>query len=126
MSLVFLDCCRDWPFAGSTRSVGGQRGLAPVDDSLLGSDGSIGSMVMFAAGKGEKANDRANHAQWRDHSPFTAGLLQNFTQPARRAATQPGGLCLSAPAAALFLLRGGGAAVRRRAHSRGPAARRRG
>src|SRR5882672_9099472 len=76
VSLVFLDACRDNPFAqtlarsmGSTRSTSIGRGLAIVD-------ASAGSFIAYATDPHQVALD-GNGA----HSPFTAALLSHMEQP---------------------------------------------
>jgi hypothetical protein len=43
MSLVLLDCCRNWPFKEGKRGLGGKHGLASADATKLRHDKSIGS-----------------------------------------------------------------------------------
>src|SRR5882724_8832284 len=76
VSLVFLDACRDNPFAqslarsmGATRSTSIGRGLAIVD-------ASAGSFIAYATDPHQVALD-GNGA----HSPFTAALLSHMEQP---------------------------------------------
>ena len=76
VNLVFLDACRDNPFAqslarsmGSTRSTSIGRGLAIVD-------ASAGSFIAYATDPHQVALD-GNGA----HSPFTAALLSHMEQP---------------------------------------------
>jgi uncharacterized caspase-like protein len=74
--LVFLDACRDNPFAAkisaakSTRSVTVASGLADMKPSE-------GSLIAFATGPGQTALDGDVGA----HSPFTRALITNITQP---------------------------------------------
>jgi uncharacterized caspase-like protein len=74
--LVFLDACRDNPFAAkisaakSTRSVAVASGLAEMKPSE-------GSLIAFATGPGQTALDGDVGA----HSPFTRALITNITQP---------------------------------------------
>ena len=73
--LVFLDACRDNPFAKQlarsmgTRAVAMGRGLARVD-------AGSGTFIALATGPGSVASDGAN-----EHSPFTRALLDNIKTP---------------------------------------------
>ncbi|HZF33019.1 MAG TPA: caspase family protein [Candidatus Angelobacter sp.] len=76
VSLVFLDACRDNPFAqtlarsmGSTRSTSIGRGLAIVD-------AAAGSFIAYATTPHEVALDGNGN-----HSPFTAALLSHMDTP---------------------------------------------
>jgi uncharacterized caspase-like protein len=76
VSLVFLDACRDNPFAqqlarsmGSTRSTSIGRGLAIVD-------APAGSFVAYATDPDQVALDGNG-----SHSPFTAALLAHIDTP---------------------------------------------
>ena len=76
VNLVFLDACRDNPFAqtlarsmGASRSTSIGRGLAIVD-------ASAGSFIAYATDPHQVALD-GNGA----HSPFTAALLAHMEQP---------------------------------------------
>src|SRR5207342_186003 len=75
VKLVFLDACRDNPFAAkiksnSTRSVSVQQGLAEMKSGE-------GTLIAFATGPGQTALDGQEGA----NSPFTRALLANVTQP---------------------------------------------
>src|SRR6202049_2746079 len=76
VKLVFLDACRDNPFAAklrslkSTRSVNVQTGLAEMKSSE-------GTLIAFATGPGQTALD----GQEGTHSPFTRALLANIAKP---------------------------------------------
>jgi len=77
VKLVFLDACRDNPFAakikansGATRSVSVQTGLAEMKSGE-------GTLIAFATGPGQTALDGKEGA----NSPFTRALLVNVTQP---------------------------------------------
>ena len=78
VKLVFLDACRDNPFAAkiksnsATRSVSVQTGLAEMKSGE-------GTLIAFATGPGQTALD----GQEGTNSPFTRALLANIT-PARR------------------------------------------
>jgi predicted lipid-binding transport protein (Tim44 family) len=76
VKLVFLDACRDNPFAAkiksnsSTRSVSVQTGLAEMKSGE-------GTLIAFATGPGQTALD----GQEGTNSPFTRALLANITTP---------------------------------------------
>ena len=50
LALAIIDACRDNPFKGSGRAIGG-RGLAPTS-------AATGQMIMFSAGAGQQALDK--------------------------------------------------------------------
>src|SRR5215217_3608734 len=76
VKLVFLDACRDNPFAAkiksnsATRSVNVQTGLAEMKSGE-------GTLIAFATGPGQTALD----GQEGSNSPFTRALLANITTP---------------------------------------------
>jgi len=76
VKLVFLDACRDNPFAAkiksnaATRSVNVQTGLAEMKSGE-------GTLIAFATGPGQTALD----GQEGNNSPFTRALLANLTEP---------------------------------------------
>src|SRR6267378_1769824 len=76
VKLVFLDACRDNPFAAkiksnsATRSVNVQTGLAEMKSGE-------GTMIAFATGPGQTALD----GQEGSNSPFTRALLANIATP---------------------------------------------
>src|SRR5712672_480964 len=75
VKLVFLDACRDNPFAAkiksnATRSVSVQQGLAEMKSGE-------GTLIAFATGPGQTALD----GQEGTNSPFTRALIANITQP---------------------------------------------
>jgi hypothetical protein len=75
VKLVFLDACRDNPFAkqikqASTRSVAVQSGLVEMKPAE-------GTLIAFATGPGQTALD----GQGGTNSPFTRALMANITQP---------------------------------------------
>src|SRR3979411_2784500 len=76
VKLVFLDACRDNPFAAkiksnsATRSVSVQTGLAEMK-------AGEGTLIAFATGPGQTALDGQEGA----NSPFTRALLANITTP---------------------------------------------
>jgi hypothetical protein len=76
VKLVFLDACRDNPFAAkiksnaATRSVNVQTGLAEMKSGE-------GTLIAFATGPGQTALDGKEGA----NSPFTRALIANITTP---------------------------------------------
>ena len=76
VKLVFLDACRDNPFAAkiksnsATRSVSVQSGLAEMKSGE-------GTLIAFATGPGQTALD----GQEGTNSPFTRALLANIATP---------------------------------------------
>src|SRR5689334_15796219 len=75
VKLVFLDACRDNPFAAkikstATRSVNVQTGLAEMKSGE-------GTLIAFATGPGQTALDGQEGA----NSPFTRALLAHITEP---------------------------------------------
>jgi hypothetical protein len=75
VKLVFLDACRDNPFAArirsaSTRSVNVQAGLAEMKSGE-------GTLIAFATGPGQTALD----GDAGRNSPFTRALIAHVTQP---------------------------------------------
>ncbi len=76
VKLVFLDACRDNPFAAkiksnsATRSVSVQQGLAEMKSGE-------GTLIAFATGPGQTALD----GEVGTNSPFTRALIAHITQP---------------------------------------------
>jgi len=76
VKLVFLDACRDNPFAAkiksnsATRSVSVQTGLAEMKSGE-------GTLIAFATGPGQTALD----GQGGTNSPFTRALIDHITKP---------------------------------------------
>jgi len=76
VKLVFLDACRDNPFAAkiksnaATRSVSVQSGLAEMQSGE-------GTLIAFATGPGQTALD----GQEGTNSPFTRALIAHITEP---------------------------------------------
>jgi uncharacterized caspase-like protein len=76
VKLVFLDACRDNPFAAkiksnsATRSVSVQSGLAEMKSGE-------GTLIAFATGPGQTALD----GQEGTNSPFTRALMAHITEP---------------------------------------------
>lgn len=71
-SLIFLDACRDNPYASSSRS--GTRGLTVV--SARTDEDSSGSLIAFATSPGSVAADGDG-----DNGTFTAALLKYIQEP---------------------------------------------
>ena len=75
VALLIVDACRDNPFRdGSSRSVGGTRGLARIEPAE-------GSFVMYSAGAGEQALDRLPGADQSPNSVYTRTLLSILPTP---------------------------------------------
>ena len=78
LSLFILDACRDNPFTdGRGRSIGGAKGLVPVQAEQ-------GSFIMFAAGAREMALDRLSDTDDDPNSVYTRKLLPILKQPGLR------------------------------------------
>jgi uncharacterized caspase-like protein len=76
VKLVFLDACRDNPFAAKMRSVKLSRGLT-VDSGLAAMNTGQGTLIAFATSPGQTALDGDKGT----NSPFTRALVANITQP---------------------------------------------
>jgi uncharacterized caspase-like protein len=76
VKLVFLDACRDNPFAAKIRSAKATRGVT-VDSGLAAMNSGEGTMIAFATGPGQTALDGDKGS----NSPFTRALVANITQP---------------------------------------------
>jgi uncharacterized caspase-like protein len=74
--LVFLDACRDNPFAAKISAAKSTRSVT-VASCLADMKPSEGSLIAFATGPGQTALDGDVGA----HSPFTRALITNITQP---------------------------------------------
>jgi hypothetical protein len=72
-SLAIIDACRDNPFKGSGRALGG-RGLAPTT-------AATGQMVMFSAGTGQQALDKLGQNDKDKNGLFTRILLKEMAKP---------------------------------------------
>lgn len=72
-SLAIIDACRDNPFKGSGRALGG-RGLAPTT-------AATGQMVMFSAGSGQQALDKLGQNDQDKNGLFTRILLKEMSKP---------------------------------------------
>jgi hypothetical protein len=77
VKLVFLDACRDTPFAAGIKAAAGARSVS-VQTGLVEMKSSEGTLIAFAAGPGQTALD----GEAGTNSPFTRALLAHITQPA--------------------------------------------
>jgi hypothetical protein len=74
LSLLVLDACRNNPYKDNRgRSVGGTRGLAPMDPPE-------GTLVLFSAGAGQEALDRLSDDDKNPNSIFTRIFLPMIKQ----------------------------------------------
>ena len=76
VKLVFLDACRDNPFAAKIRSAKASRSVN-VQTGLAEMKSGEGTLIAFATGPGQTALDGDVGA----NSPFTRALMANLTQP---------------------------------------------
>jgi uncharacterized caspase-like protein len=76
VKLVFLDACRDNPFADKIRSAARTRSVT-VLSGLAEMKSSEGTLIAFATGPGQKAAD----GKQGENSPFTSALLKNLAEP---------------------------------------------
>ena len=76
VKLVFLDACRDNPFAAKIRSAKATRS-ATVGSGLAEMKSGEGTLLAFATGPGQTALD----GEAGTNSPFTRALLANIAQP---------------------------------------------
>ena len=76
VKLVFLDACRDNPFAAKIRSAKATRGVT-VDTGLAAMTSGTGTLIAFATGPGQTALDGDKGT----NSPFTRALVANITKP---------------------------------------------
>jgi uncharacterized caspase-like protein len=74
--LVFLDACRDNPFANKIRSASRTRAVT-VLSGLVEMKSGEGTLIAFATGPGQKAQD----GRQGENSPFTHALLSNIAEP---------------------------------------------
>src|SRR6266849_5150804 len=77
VKLVFLDACRDNPFAAKIKAAAGMRSVS-VQTGLAEMKSGEGTLIAFAAGPGQTALD----GEVGTNSPFTRALLAHITQPA--------------------------------------------
>ncbi len=71
-ALALVDACRDNPFKGSGRAIGG-RGLAPTT-------AASGQMIIFAAGSGQQALDKLGKDDSGKNGLFTRVLIDKVTK----------------------------------------------
>ena len=76
VKLVFLDACRDNPFAAKIRPNSATRSLS-VQSGLAEMKSGEGTLIAFATGPGQTALD----GEVGTNSPFTRALMANITQP---------------------------------------------
>lgn len=76
VKLVFLDACRDNPFAAKIRSAKATRSIS-VDTGLAAMNTGQGTLIAFATSPGQTALDGDKGT----NSPFTRALVANITQP---------------------------------------------
>ena len=76
VKLVFLDACRDNPFAARMRSAKLSRGLT-VESGLAEMNTAEGTLIAFATSPGQTALDGDTGGD----SPFTRALVANITKP---------------------------------------------
>lgn len=72
-ALAIVDACRDNPFKGQGRAIGG-RGLAPVQ-------AANGQMVLYSAGAGQSALDRLGPNDANPNGVFTRVLIKQINRP---------------------------------------------
>lgn len=72
-ALAVIDACRDNPFKGQGRAIGG-RGLAPTS-------AATGQMVMFSAGSGQQALDKLGPKDKEKNGLFTRIFLKEMVKP---------------------------------------------
>jgi Caspase domain/Putative peptidoglycan binding domain len=76
VKLVFLDACRDNPFAAKIRSAKATRSVA-VASGLAEMKSGEGTLIAFATGPGQTALD----GEVGTNSPFTRALMANIAAP---------------------------------------------
>jgi uncharacterized caspase-like protein len=76
VKLVFLDACRDNPFAAKIKAASSTRSVS-VHSGLAEMKSGEGTLIAFATGPGQTALD----GQEGTNSPFTRALMANITQP---------------------------------------------
>ena len=76
VKLVFLDACRDNPFAAKIKSNSATRSVS-VGSGLAEMKSGEGTLIAFATGPGQTALD----GQEGNNSPFTRALIDNITKP---------------------------------------------
>jgi hypothetical protein len=76
VKLVFLDACRDNPFAAKIRSARATRSVS-VESGLAEMKSGEGTLIAFATGPGQTALD----GEAGTNSPFTRALMANIAAP---------------------------------------------
>jgi uncharacterized caspase-like protein len=76
VKLVFLDACRDNPFAAKIKANAGTRSVS-VQQGLAEMKSGEGTLIAFATGPGQTALDGPEGT----HSPFTRALIDNIAKP---------------------------------------------
>src|ERR1700681_3151182 len=76
VKLVFLDACRDNPFAAKIRSAKATRSVS-VQSGLAEMKSGEGTLIAFATGPGQTALEDREGA----NSPFTRALIAHITSP---------------------------------------------
>ena len=76
VKLVFLDACRDNPFAAKIRSAKATRSVS-AESGLAEMKSGEGTLIAFATGPGQTALD----GEAGTNSPFTRALVANIAQP---------------------------------------------
>ncbi len=76
VKLVFLDACRDNPFAAKIRSARATRSVS-VESGLAEMKSGEGTLIAFATGPGQTALD----GETGTNSPFTRALMANIAVP---------------------------------------------
>jgi hypothetical protein len=77
VKLVFLDACRDNPFAAKIKSNASATRSVSVSSGLAEMKSGEGTLIAFATGPGQTALDGTGGG----NSPFTRALIDNITQP---------------------------------------------
>lgn len=72
-ALAVIDACRDNPFKGQGRAIGG-RGLAPTS-------AATGQMILFSAGSGQQALDKLGTNDKNKNGLFTRIFLKEMLKP---------------------------------------------
>lgn len=73
LTVAIIDACRDNPFSGSGRSIGG-RGLSPTT-------AATGQVILFSAGSGQQALDSVGPNDSSKNGLFTRTLLKHINRP---------------------------------------------
>lgn len=73
LTVAIIDACRDNPFSGSGRSIGG-RGLSPTS-------AVTGQVILFSAGSGQQALDSIGPNDPFKNGLFTRTLLKHINRP---------------------------------------------